>query len=146
MQAADDVKFGCAFADALVGALINFVEGVSVGAGRVRIAAERAELTVGNADVGRIDVTIDVVVGDVAVFLLADIIGEPADGEKVGRAIKLDAFVEGKAFAGADFVRDGFQSLVAKSQFTHFKSVEKFSRFIRAKARLRRPRTKRTKY
>ena len=113
MQAADDVKFGRAFADALVGALIDFVEGVSVGAWRVRIAAERAELAVGNADVGRIDVTIDVVVGDVAVLLFPDVIGEPADGEKVGRAIQSDAFVEGKAFARADFVRNGLQSLVA---------------------------------
>src|SRR6266705_6991689 len=107
MQAADDVKFGRAFPDALVGALINFVEGVRVGAGRVGIAAKRAEFAVGNADVGRIDVAIDVVVGDVAVFPFPDVIGKPADGEKVGRAIQLDAFVEGEAFARADFVRDG---------------------------------------
>src|SRR5205814_4173412 len=112
MQAADNVKFGCAFADALVGALIDFVEGISVGAGGIGIAAERAEFAVGDADVGRIDVTIDIVVGDVAVFFFAVVIGERADGGVVGRAIKLNAFVGGKAFARADVVRDEFQSLV----------------------------------
>jgi len=51
-------------------------------------------------------VAIDVVIGDVAVFSFPDVIGEPTDGEKIGRAIQLDAFVEGKAFARSDFVRD----------------------------------------
>jgi len=41
-----------------------------------------------------------------AVLFFADVIGEPADAEKVGRTIKLDAFVEGKAFTCPDFVRD----------------------------------------
>jgi hypothetical protein len=35
------------------------------------------------ADVRRIDVAIDVVIADVAVALLADVISEPADGQKI---------------------------------------------------------------
>src|SRR6202047_5684027 len=90
MQAADDVKFRCAFADALFGALVNFFEGESVCARGVGIAAESAELAMCHANVGGIDVTIDVEVGDVAMALLADVIGEPSDGQEIGRAIEGD--------------------------------------------------------
>jgi hypothetical protein len=37
-----------------------------------------------HADVGRIDVTVDVEIGDVAVLFFADVVGEPADREQVG--------------------------------------------------------------
>ena len=60
MQAADHVKFGGAFAHALFGALINFFERESVRAGRVGVAAKGAQLAVRDADVGGIDVAIDV--------------------------------------------------------------------------------------
>ena len=84
MQSANNVEFGCAFANALLGALINFFEGVSVGARRVGVAAERTQLAMRHADVGRIDVTVDVEIGDVAVLFFADVVGEPADREQVG--------------------------------------------------------------
>ena len=48
----------------------------------------------GHADVGGIDVAVDVVIGDVAVALFADVIGQPADSEQIGRAVERHAIVE----------------------------------------------------
>jgi hypothetical protein len=72
---------------------------------------------VGYANVGGIDVAVDVVIGHVAVFLLADVIGEPTHGEQVGGAIKLDAVAERETFAGEDFVGDRSKSLVGEDEF-----------------------------
>ena len=80
MQAADHVKFRGSLAHALLGALPDFFEGESVGAGRVGLAAKGAEFAMGHADVGGIDVAIDVEVADIAVALLANVVGEPAEG------------------------------------------------------------------
>ncbi len=91
MQAADQMKFRGAFAQALFGALPNLLEGKGVGAGRFRAAAEGAELAMRHADVGRIDVAIDVEVANVAVALLANVVGEPADGQQIGRAVERDS-------------------------------------------------------
>ena len=77
------MKFGGAFADALLGACVNLFQGEGVSAGGIGIAAEGAKLAMGDADVGRIDVAIDVVVGDVAVAPFADLIREPADGKEI---------------------------------------------------------------
>jgi len=56
MEAADDMEFGCAFANPLLRALVNFLERVGIGARRVLIAAKGAELAVRDAHVGGIDV------------------------------------------------------------------------------------------
>ena len=85
MQAADDVKFGRAFGDAFGRARPDFFERERVCAGRVRVAAKSAELAVRAADIGRIDVAVDVVIADVAVALFADMIGEPADRQQIVR-------------------------------------------------------------
>ena len=83
MQAADDVKFRGAFGDAVTGALVNFFESEGVGAGRIGRAAKGAELAVRDADVGGIDVAIDVEIGDVAVLFFADVVREPAYRQKI---------------------------------------------------------------
>ncbi len=87
MQAADDVKFGSAFSRALFRALINFFESERVSARSIRIAAKGAQFTVGHAYVCRVDVPVDVEIGHVSVELFADIIGEPADSQKIRRTI-----------------------------------------------------------
>src|SRR5882762_518692 len=117
MQAANDVEFGGAFANALFRTLIDFFQSVGVGTGRVRIAAKGAEFAVRHANVGRIDVAINVEIGDVAVFFFADVVGEPADGQQIGRAIEVDAVFEREAFVGEDFARDGLQSFIGENQF-----------------------------
>ena len=65
-----------------------------------------------HADVGRIDVPVDVEVADVAVALLADVVGEPADGQQVGRAIEGDAVVEVEPLAGQHLVGDRLEPRV----------------------------------
>ena len=67
MQAADDVKFRGAFGDAVTGTLIDFFERKVVGAGCIGRTAKGAEFAVRDADVGGVDVAIDVEIGDVAV-------------------------------------------------------------------------------
>ena len=61
----------------------------------------------GHADVSRIDVAIDIEVADVAVALLANVIGEPADGEQIVRLEEREAVFSCEARAGKDFGRDG---------------------------------------
>src|SRR5262249_51162807 len=112
MKAADDVKFRGALTDAFIGALIDFFKGVGIRAWRIWITAEGAKFAVGYADIRRINVAIDIVIGDVAVLFFANVIGEPAGGEKIWRAIELHAVVEGETFSRENFVRDGLQSLV----------------------------------
>ena len=112
MQAADHVKFRGAFAHALLGALPDFFEREGVGAGRIGAAAEGAELAMRDADVGGIDVAIDVEVADVAVALLANVVGEPAEGQQVGRAVEREAVVGSQALAGQDLGGDGLKARV----------------------------------
>ena len=119
MQAADHVEFGGAFAHALFGALVDFFEREGVSAGRVGIAAEGAQLAVRDADVGGIDVAIDVEEADVAVALLAHVIGEPADGQQVGRAVERDAVFGGQALAGQHLFGDRLQPRVVDLKFGH---------------------------
>ena len=105
MQAADNVNFRGAFANALRRALVHFFEGEGVSAGGSGIAAESAELAMGHTNVRGIDVAVDVVISDVAVALFADVIGQPADGEQIGRFVESDAVVEGQALAGEGLCR-----------------------------------------
>ncbi len=71
------------------------------------------------ADVGRIDVAIDVVISDVAVALFANVIGQPAYRQKIGRFVKRDAVFKRKALARQDFISDGLQVCVGDGQFSH---------------------------
>ena len=127
MQAADHVEFRGAFAHALFGALVNFLERERVRAGRIGIAAKGAQLAVRDADVRGIDVAIHVEEAGVAVALLAHVIGEPADGEQVRRTVERDAVVGGQALAGQDFVGDRLQVRVVDVKFGHGLSSTGFS-------------------
>src|SRR5690348_13133074 len=119
MQAADDVKFRGALGDALSGALPDFFLRVGVSAGGILVTAKGAEAAMGTTDVRRIDVAIDVVVAGVAVALFADVIGEPADGEKIVRLIKRKTVFGGEALGGEDFLRDGLKTLVVNGWLHH---------------------------
>jgi hypothetical protein len=70
-------------------------------------------------------VPVDVVVGDVAVALLADAVGQPADGQQVVRAIKGDAVVEAQALVSQHLFGDGLQFRVVDEQFGQFKPFER---------------------
>src|SRR5712692_4094196 len=81
VQAADQVKLGGAFADALLGARKDLFERKGVRAGSIGAAAESAQPAMRHADVGGVDVAVDVEVADVAVALLADVVVQPAHGQ-----------------------------------------------------------------
>src|SRR5258708_10283462 len=138
MQSAHDVKFRCAFADALLGAVVDLFKSERVGAGSVGIAAEGAQLAMCDADVRRIDVAVDVVIGDVPVALLADVVCEPADGQQIRRAIQHDAVVHRQPLTIENLIGDWLEPYVSNRKFAHSRSVKKFKR---AKPQLRRPRT-----
>ena len=61
----------------------GLVEGHRVAGGVALFAAKGAELAGGDADVGGVDVAIDVEVGEVAVHPLADVVGQPADCQNI---------------------------------------------------------------
>src|SRR5580658_9603026 len=107
MQAADDVKLRGPFANALFRALVDLLESKRVSTGRVRIAAKSAEFAMRDAYVGRVDVAIDVVVGNVSVALLTNVVREPADGQKVRRTVKRDAVIHRQALARENFLSHG---------------------------------------
>ena len=85
MQPANDVEFRRAFAHALFCALVNLFQCVNVCAGSVRIATKRTQPAMRQAHVRRIDVAIDVEIGDIAVPLFTHVIRKPADREQIGR-------------------------------------------------------------
>ena len=143
VQAADDVELRCAFANALLGALINLFQRKSVGTRGVGIAAKRTQPAVRHADVGRINVAVDVEIRHVPVALLANVVGQPAHRQQVRRAVKQHAVVNRKPFTSEHFARDGLQPLVGDDQFAHFDSIENVKR---AKPLPQRPKTTRTTY
>ena len=110
MQAADDVHFGAAVLDGFAAAGEDLLVGHQVTLGVAQIGAERAEHAAIDADVRRVEVRVDVVVGDVAVLPLADEVGELADfGQRDVGAFEDEAVVEREALAGFDFFADGFE-------------------------------------
>jgi hypothetical protein len=69
-----------------------------------------------HADIGGIDVAIDVEISDVSVALFADIICEPANAEQVMRLIEGETVVSGEAFASENFVRDRIEARVLEGR------------------------------
>jgi hypothetical protein len=106
MDAADDVD------------LIELVElglgGVGVDCVQVHLPrpfgavlpVEAAEVAVEDADVRVVEVHVPDVVGDVAVLFLADVVGEPPEGEEVVAPEEPDAVLEGQPLAGLDLLFD----------------------------------------
>src|SRR5256885_8784480 len=97
MQATDNVEFGGAFPDALLRALISFFEREGVRARGVRVAPKGAKFAVRYANVRRINVPVDVVIGDVAMPLFADVVRQPAYRQQIGRAVQCNAVLSFQA-------------------------------------------------
>src|SRR5580704_16481519 len=119
MESADDVELGDGVlsirAPAVARDLPHLFERHGVGLGILGSLAESAEAATSDAHVGGIDVAVDVEIGDVAVEAFAHAIGEPADAEQIGRAVKRDAVVETEANLGVDFLGDRPEAGVFKS-------------------------------
>ena len=107
MEAVDDVDFG----ERLVRALTQLVEDLfdrqRVGRRRIRRQArKRTEQAARDADVGRFEPDVEVVVGQLAVPALALAVGEVADGQQIRALEEPDAVLEREALPSVDLRRD----------------------------------------
>ena len=114
MQAAHDVELGDRFAVAVAGAFPDLFERHGVRLGILGALSESAQAATGDADIGRIDVAVDVEIGDVAVQALAHAIRHPADAQQIGRAVERHAVVETQAFAGVRLFANRLEAGVVK--------------------------------
>src|SRR5262249_28268889 len=80
-----------------------------VAFGAFQVGPKGAERAAVNADVGGVQVRVDVVVGEVAVLPLAHPVGQLAEREQVGLFLQEQAVLEGKALASLDLRGDGVQ-------------------------------------
>ena len=110
MQAADDVELGDRFGVAGCRCLPGFFERHGVAGGVALLAAEGAELARRHADVGGVDVAIDVEVGHVAVHALAHVVGQPAHGQHVAGTVERKAVVKTEALPGEHLGGDGLKA------------------------------------
>ena len=114
VETADNVEFRDGFRPAFAGDLPGLFVRHGVAVGIADLFTEGTELALSDANVGGVDVTVDVVVSIVAVDALADDVGHVADGEDVGGAVHRHAVFKGEAFAGEDFLVDGFETGIVK--------------------------------
>src|SRR5438105_7331315 len=70
-----------------------------------------AKLAIDDANVGVVNVAVDVVISNVAVEALADLVGEPAQSDDVIRSVKFHPFFERKAFAAEYLVGNGLHGV-----------------------------------
>src|SRR5579872_2039029 len=109
MESPDDMKLGDMFLlVGFLGFLGDLLVGELEGALLPFEAGESAELAGGGADIGVIDMPVDVVVGSIAVFPLARQIGHSAEGIKVVGVIKPQGVVLGDADAFINFLINVF--------------------------------------
>ncbi len=119
MEPADNVKFGDGLAVSGGGGFKGLFERHGVGAGCVFLAAEGTKAAGGDADVGRINVAVDVEIGLVAVKTLAHVIGQPAHGENVAGAVEGEGIGGVEALAGQDLFVDGVEARVFGLERVH---------------------------
>src|SRR6185437_13603898 len=111
VQAADDVHLGAAALDRLAAALENLLVAHQITLRIAQVRTERAERAAIDADVRRVQMGIDVVVGEVAVLALADRIGQFAQFVEIDfRLIEKQSLIERQSLAGQDFAADQFEA------------------------------------
>src|SRR5581483_3393288 len=104
MQTAYDVELCDGLGVTRRGGLECLFQRHGVCPGSVLLAAKGAQAAGGNADIGGIDMAIDVEVSLVPVQALANVIRKPADSQNVSSAIKSQSIFLSKALAGKDFL------------------------------------------
>ena len=107
MQAVDDVDFGQRLAGALAQLVPRLFERHRVRAGVAGPQPrERAEQAAGDADVGRFEPDVEVVVRARAVAALALAIGQPSQRQRIGTLEQPHAVLERQPLAGVEFRGD----------------------------------------
>ena len=118
MQAADDVKLRDRLAPAFRRRAENFIQSHRISAVSAGLPPESAQLATGHADVGGIDVTVDVEIGEVPVPLFADVVRQMADGQKVVRVVKGDTVLKRQSLAGKNFLSNRLERCVFDLDFS----------------------------
>src|SRR5215469_17348346 len=72
-----------------------------------------------HANIGRIDVPVDVVIGHVPMSLLANIIREPTYGQQVGSLVQRNTISKREAFPGLHPFGDRLQRSIVNDQLSH---------------------------
>ena len=93
----------------------DFFERHGVRLGIALLLAEGAQLATGDADIGGIDVAVDVEISLIAVEALADLVGQPADAQQIGSAVNGQAVLIGQPLAGVDLGADRLEASVFKN-------------------------------
>src|SRR5579864_2099695 len=112
MQPAHDMEFSNCFAVAGSSSFKGLFQRHCVSAGGVFFASEGAQPACGDADIGGINVTIDVEIGLVAVQALAHVVGQPTDGEDVTGSIERKRVIRTEALVGKHLVVNRSETLV----------------------------------
>ena len=107
VEAADNVEFRHRFGPAFARLAEGILERHRVGARGVGLAAERAQFATRDADVGRVDVPVDVKISSRALKFLPDAMRKPAERQQIVRAVKRRAVVEVQPLFGEHFLGDG---------------------------------------
>jgi len=103
------VKFGDGLAVSGGGGFESLIERHGIRAGGVLLAAERAKAAGRNANVGGIDVPIDVEIRLVTMHALADMVGHPTHGENIAGAVERERILAGETHVGLHFVENRLQ-------------------------------------
>src|SRR5712691_1093913 len=106
MQSADNVKFRNRLGVSRCGGLECFFERHGVGAGRILFASEGTQTASRYADVGGINVAVDVEVRLIPVHAFTHMIGQPTDSEDVTGAVQGERIVKIKPLVRQDLFRD----------------------------------------
>src|ERR1700756_2820746 len=104
MQPADNLEFCNGFAVARSSGLKRLFERHCVGAGAVFLAAKCAQTACGDADIGGINMAIDVEIGLIAMHALAHVVGQPADSEDVPGSVERKRVIRTEALTSKHLI------------------------------------------
>ena len=100
MQASNDVKLRYGFAVPGGSCFVGLLQRHRVSAGSVFLTTERAKAAGCDADVGRINMPIDVEVRSIAVQPFTNVVRQPSDSQNVTSAVEQKGVVPGETLSG----------------------------------------------
>ncbi len=85
-----------------------------VGPRRILLASKSAQAAGGNTNIGGIDVPVDIEICHVSVQAFANMVGQPANGQDVSRAVERYRLIKTEPLAGKYLCGDGLQAGVVR--------------------------------
>src|SRR6478672_3844536 len=109
MQSANDVEFRDCLGVARRGRFKSFFQRHGVGAGSVLLAAESTQPASRHANIGGIQMAVDVEVCLVAMHAFADVVGHPAYGQNIAGTVESKSVIGIQSIASHNLVMDWAQ-------------------------------------